>query len=622
MRFFYLTLGGIFFLFNTSYAQKSNFVRTAVERMMGEKLRGYPLAEMQQWQLMHPGEPLPGHLWQYPNNAASDRSGETVVSGNPEAESEVHAAINPADSANIIVSGIVQDPSNLFSPLDVPVRYTTNFGQTWQTSTVDFSPGTGFALVAGGGDPVIAFDKAGNAYLSWLVLTIDILSTPPVKLALYVSKSTNKGATWGTPVLIDEGKVPLEVLTGGAGTGDLVDKQWMAVDQTTGANEGALYVAYTRFEILDSVTSTAQILLRKKAKTSTTFTTPSVQVHTNNYGIVQFSSIAIDAAGRVHVTFFAGNSTTDMGIYHAVSTDGGVSFAPETKISDVYFPRLVGGTSLDSIAGISGDRLYPCPHVATGKTPGTLFCTWTANGLSSAQTAGYDIWFSKSTNNGQTWSAPVRINPGPDEEAHQFYASLYVNNTGTLCISYYDRSDDPTGTSTDYVITVSEDDGATFSTAQKASSTPSDFSKIGDLNAGFGIGEYTQVICTDYFAIPVWADGRSNDGDIDLYAAFIPLSNPASSTFEWSNLSDAFGVTIVNPAVRSANIAVQLKKATPVSVEIFALNGRTVVSDIQNNTLPEGRIERRYPLAAGMYMCKITTNFGSVVRKIIVGSEK
>ncbi|MEL6593539.1 MAG: T9SS type A sorting domain-containing protein, partial [Bacteroidota bacterium] len=42
-------------------------------------------------------------------------------------------------------------------------------------------------------------------------------------------------------------------------------------------------------------------------------------------------------------------------------------------------------------------------------------------------------------------------------------------------------------------------------------------------------GEYTQVIATDGYAIPVWADGRSNDGSVSIYAAWAPLSGPATA---------------------------------------------------------------------------------------------
>jgi hypothetical protein len=586
--------------------------------MMEEKLRGFNLEAAKAWAMEHPNTPIPPQVWQTGEQGVQERNADQLVSGNAEAESEVHAAINPADSANLIVAGIVQDPTNFTAPLNIPVRYTKDFGQTWATSSIDFNGNaSALAFTAGGGDPVIAFDKSGNAYLSWLVLTLDFLADPPVTLALYASKSTNKGQTWSTPTLIDKGEVDASVLAGGAGTGDLVDKQWMVVDQTSGPNEGNLYVSYTRFEIIDSVTSTAQILFKKKPKNSTAFSANPVQVNTNDYGIVQFSSIVVDEAGAIHVAFFGGNSASSMALYHSVSTDGGATFSAENKISNVYFPRLVGLDSNDTIPGISKDRLYPCPHLAVGKTPGTLYCTWTSNGLINALTSGFDVWFTKSVNGGANWGTAKKINAGSDPAAHQFYSSIFVNSAGTVCLSYYDRTDDPTGLNTDYVLATSTNEGLTFSTAVKASSTPSDFGQIGALNAGFGIGEYTQVVATPHFAIPVWADGRTNDGNIELYAAFIPISG-ASGTYEWGSITDALEVKVPNPTKQAISLMIDLKKASTLNIQIFDMQGKLIHSEAQQTIQPAGSLQRRYPVVAGTYACKVETAFGAVVRKVVV----
>jgi hypothetical protein len=618
MRLFFLFLFGATCAFQTAHAQNNKIINHATERILEEKLRGYDIKAMVQWQKDHPGEPLAGRLLlKGTTPAAQSRDADQIVATNPEAESEVHAAINPADSANILVAGVIQDPSNFTAPLDIPVRYTKNFGQTWQTSTIDFSPSTGFAVVAGGGDPVIAFDKSGKAYLSWLVLTIDFLATPPITLALYNSTSNNKGQTWGAPVLIDKGTISLEALTGGGGSGDLVDKQWMATDQSATATEGNLYVSYTRFEIIDSVTSTAQILLKKKAKTSNTFSATPVQVHTNTYGVVQFSSIVVDAAGRVHVSFFGGNSITDMALYHTVSTDAGATFAPETKISDIFFPSLVDEPTTDTIPGVATDRLYPCPHIVVGKGANTLIATWTSNGLTSALTPGYDIWLAKSTNNGNTWSTPKKINPGTNPDAHQFYSALNVSPSGTLCVSYYDRTEDPSGTKTHYVLATSNDDGATFKPSVNATSEASDFSAIGSLNGGFGIGEYTQVVTTPYYAIPVWSDGRTNDGNIELYAAFIPITG-TSSLYEWGNITNAFDVVVKNPSTQSIDLQINMKKTSAVRVQILTSDGRLVADDSGNNAVVSGSINRHFDVQPGTYYCKIETAFGAVVRKVLV----
>ncbi len=602
----------------TLSAQNRNPARAAAHRMLGEKLRGYDLSTIYQWMLDHPGEPLPGHLWPVAGSAgAANRDADQVVSENDLAESEVHAAINPADSNNIIVSAIVQDPSNATSPLNVPVHYTKNFGQTWQNSSVQFNPIPG-ALPAGGGDPVIAFDKSGKAYLSWLVLTLNILSNPPVKLTLYCSTSTNGGQTWGAPVKIDEGAVSIEVLFGGAGSGSLVDKQWMATDQSATANEGNLYVSYTRIDILDTSTATTNVYLKRKLKNSTAFSATPVKINTNDYAVVQFSSIAVDQEGTVHVSFFAGTSIFDMGLYYAQSTDAGLTFSTEKKISALYYPGYLStGATGDSISGVSADRLYPCPHIALGKTPGTIYAAWTANGKTSQLTDGYDIWFSKSVNNGLTWSAAKTINPGTDESAEQFYSAIAVNADGVICVSYYDRTDDPNGASTHYVVAYSFDEGETFQPSVAASTAPSDFSAIGGLNAGFGIGEYTQVVCAPHTAIPVWADGRTNDGNIEIYAAFLSIGNAPTGAHEWGVVSGLFDVSAPSPVKGPLEIKVDLKKTSKIDVQVFDNNGRLLARKSENTPQTEGLYVYPFDLRPGTYICRVSTDFGVKVIKLL-----
>jgi hypothetical protein len=600
-------------------AQNRNPSRVAAHRTLEEKLRGYDVPAAYQWMVEHPGEQLPGHLWtMIDTDATTSRDADQLVSGNAQAESEVHAAINPIDSNNIIVAAIVQDAANALSPLNVPVHYTKNFGQTWQNAAVQFNPIPG-ALPAGGGDPVIAFDKSGKAYLSWLVLTLNLLSTPPVKLTLYNSTSTNGGQSWGTPVKIDEGAISLEVLLGEAGTGTLVDKQWMATDQSTTAHEGNLYVSYTKIDIIDSLTANTNIFLKRKPKSSNTFSANPVQLNTNTYGIIQFSSIAVDQEGGIHVSFFAGNSTFDMGVYHTLSTDGGLTFSVEKKIAPAYFPGYLNtAVTPDTISGISSDRLYPCPHIATGKTPGYIYAVWTANGKTTQLTAGYDIWFSKSNNNGLTWSAATTINPGTDETAEQFYPSIAVTSDGVVCVSYYDRTGDPNGSSTNYVVACSFDEGDSFQSAITASTTPSDFGAIGELNGGFGIGEYTQVVCAPHTAIPVWSDGRTNDGNIEIYAAFLPVNNGSVTTHEWGVVSSLFDVVAPTPSKGNVVVNIDLKKASKVSIQIFANNGKLIACETGTNPQNEGSHNFRFDLKPGVYFCNITTDFGVKIKKVVV----
>ena len=240
----------------------------------------------------------------------------------------------------------------------------------------------------------------------------------------------------------------------------------------------------------------------------------------------QFSFLDVDANGNVHITF---SGVTSNGVYffHTVSEDGGKTYSNPVVISQYYGTEINAGAKEDVI-GINYGRLYPCPQLAIDKSgganAGNLYFTWTANGISSNIGQGLDIYFSKSTDNGKTWSQPMVVNDDEkNDNTQNYYSSLAVNEDGVVALVWYDRRDDPQNTLTHYYIAYSFDGGNTFTKNVPISTAATDFTYIGQNNGNFGIGEYNQTVMTKGYAIPVWADGRTNDGNINIYSAFVPI---------------------------------------------------------------------------------------------------
>ena len=131
---------------------------------------------------------------------------EILVSDHGEPESELHAAINPTDTNNIIVGVMRNNPNLALNPLEFPVYYSTDFGATWTQSSFNGVQTNGL-LLAGGGDPVLVFDSEGNAYLSWLTLSINPVDFSG-EMVLHFAKSADMGATWTTfDKPIDKGNI-------------------------------------------------------------------------------------------------------------------------------------------------------------------------------------------------------------------------------------------------------------------------------------------------------------------------------------------------------------------------------------------------------------------------------
>ncbi len=550
------------------------------------------------------------------------RDQDKFINFTPEPESEFHAAINPTDTNNIIICSMRNNPENFLAPLTFPVFYTKDFGATWEVS--EFDGTTAGSFIIGGGDPIIVFDTEGTAYLCWLTLTTDLIFSTTI--ALRYAYSTDGGATW-TEIKepLDSGNAGsiLDILGGGDVNGDFkfVDKEWLSVDRSNSPFRNTIYASYLTIETFgDSLVT--NITLRKKTAESTTFTDSSVVVNTTAYKLVQFTSIDVDNEGTVHVTFAGTPDSLNWQLYYTNSKDGGATFLPESKIADFHIPRLSGDEPESNIIGIDGQRLYPCPQLAVDKsdlsTEGNLYFVWTANGGVEKKTEGLDIYFSRSTDGGRTWATPSVLNDDGLKNSHQFYPSIAINEKGKIVISWYDRRDDPENIQTLYYMTYSENGGETFVPNFAVSTAASDFSKIGDKNAAFGIGEYTQTLATSHYGIPIWADGRTNDGNIDIYLALVPLDgNSAVTSVQTVSPTLTVNGPNPNPFGVTTQVQVNLKTRTELVANVFSIDGK-LVKTVANGTFSAGiHTLNIQDLAIGEYILTIQTNNSQVSKKLI-----
>lgn len=559
------------------------------------------------------------------SNWVMNNAGEINISSTEDPESEVHAAINPLDANNIIASAIQWKQGALLPELKVPVYYTRDFGATWQQSTFDIGERLPFTtFVAGGGDPIIVFDNKGTAYFSWLTLTLDIL-TQETLMKLHWAVSEDGGETWEeSPTLLDLGEIEGSLIDQSNLKGRLVDKQWMASD----LNNGNLYAAYVEIGVEDSVTVNYRIMTKTKHPDSLNFG-PAVTVNSPEIAFAQFSSIDVASDGSVHVTF-AGIPAVDsvMYIYHAMSKDEGKTYTAPQAISPVHIPCFPPGFSSGcNIVGIDSSRMYPSPHVKVdrsgGEYDGNVYAIWAGDGYQTKVTEGVDIFFARSLDGGTTWTAPIILNNDENPDLHQFHPSIYVNDVGTLIVTWYDRREDPNNVLTKYYMTYSTDGGETFVDDFPVSAEASDFSEIGSGNANFGIGEYTQVIATSEVAIPFWADGRENNGNIDIYSANISLVNENSTSVESvQKIQAALTIDLLtpNPAKDKAMLTLDLKRGSEIQASLTAIDGQRV-SNLFTQTLTPGVHQFNIDvtnLPNGIYVLQVNGAIGKDQRKLVV----
>lgn len=551
-----------------------------------------------------------------PSHKNSRSFTENIVSASTDVESEVHAAINPTDSNNIVVSsnfvggGFLPDRTNY-------IYYSNDFGSTWNTSNFITAPLTQNAFIAGGGDPNFAFTDQGKLYFSWINLWFDAMFNS--HFDLFWAYSFDGGNAW----FRDSVNNAIGKSQGAGFNIGAFDKQWMATDNTpSSAHYGNLYCCFMEAP----AGGMPSIGVRKKLSSSNVFDTVSVQVNSATYKFIQFSSIAVDYSGNVHVSFFASVDSVTYSLYHAKSTDGGISFSAENKISDVNLPVFSFDSQTDSIRGVQASRLYPCSYIAADNTAGAhsnnLYMVWTANGISSKLSNGADVYFSRSTNGGANWSAAQVLNDNTTNlSTDQYYPAITVSPLGRVIVMWCDRRNDAQNNSTDVFLAYSNDGGQTFQPNVPVTSAATNFSTVGAANGGFGIGEYNCVLATNSFAIPVWADGRTNDGDLNLYCAMVNLDNPQVGIQSMTTINSALKISSLfpNPAQDVLNLEYETSQSGSLKTEILNAEGKIVFAETAKE-IQQGKGTKKISvsnLAAGNYFLKTDFNGGFNLRKFI-----
>jgi hypothetical protein len=287
------------------------------------------------------------------------------------------------------------------------------------------------------------------------------------------------------------------------------DKEWMAVDRSNNpATKGNIYVSWTLFTNTGRYTERGAIVISRSTDGGKTFS-PRKVISLQGQVDVQGSYPAIGPNGEVYVLYYSdqgegGSNAT--ALYIAKSTDGGATFPSVRKVSNITFPP-------SPLPG-SKFRIFILPTLAVDPRTGALYATW--NDYRNGDT---DVLLASSTNGGQTWSEPKRVNNDPaGRRSDQFFPTLIVGSDSAVHLLWLDRRDDPNNKKYVPYYARSTDGGSTFSQNYPVARVQS------DPDVGF-----QGTLIGDYIAIDVsgdakrvytaWVDTRNGDQDI-YFSAF------------------------------------------------------------------------------------------------------
>ena len=410
----------------------------------------------------------------------SSKVGTNVdVSNEAYPQSETSIAIDPSNPTHL-VSG-----SNEIFTLPMAGYYSSDSGATWNGVSLPLPPAIRTNGYDFGSDPSVAWDTHGNVYYSYIVVFFGA-GFGVVGSEMAVARSSDAGKTWNATYFDFQ-----------TNEGTFVDKPMITVDNSsTSPRAGTIYVGFDH----TGGNKRNAVFVSSSTDGGLSFSAPvqaSATTNGNNGGIG--ANPFVSPNGDVHVAW---QDYANSAVRTSTSTDGGTTWGPSLTIAPTAAPFAL---SLPSIAS-RGARLTPScdSDISGGPDRGTLYCSWFDGTLS----AGTNVFVSHSSDDGTTWSRPVRVNDVAAGD--QYYQWLAVDPvTGSVDLSWYDTRLDPSRQSVNVYLASSGNGGLSFSPNVLVSSAPSNEEVGTTIDTGNQYGDYEGLDAYGGVAHPVWTDHRS-----------------------------------------------------------------------------------------------------------------
>ncbi|MGC6431153.1 MAG: hypothetical protein ACON5F_08940 [Jejuia sp.] len=396
--------------------------------------------------------------------------------------SEITITTNPKNYNEIVIASMRNG-----SP--IIINTSNDGGKSWKQS----------AFAKGIADPVLTYGDNNTAYLTYLDFDKNMVMS--------LATSTDGGKNWQAKALQLDGKA--------------ADRQWIKRDNSKNSPYyGSLYLSY--FHPEDGL----DIHIIKVDKEGNVG--ENHKVHSTTYPYVQNPTLDVSIKGDIVICFVAGDKNGRRKIMAVHSTDGSKTFSKESLVSEIYMFKE--GKHVSDVIGFGpgdanrlGNSLQMAIDKSKGPYSGRVYLTWT-DFVKNKPEEGMNVLLSHSDNHGITWSTPMIVNDDNIASSHQYYSAIDVNPSGVVCLSWYDRRSDPANdVLTDFYFSHSTDGGATFQKSIKVNSETSDHTAVTNGLMTFGVGEYNALASNENEAYVVWADGRENNGDMNIYFAKVKL---------------------------------------------------------------------------------------------------
>jgi hypothetical protein len=255
-----------------------------------------------------------------------------------------------------------------------------------------------------------------------------------------IHRSTDGGATW-------EG--PFDVLPATSAT-SLQDKEWCAVDPES----GRLFVSWTRVE------NTVFSLMVTYSDDGGLSWSPAATLGTGGQGTV----IACDPDGPNVYLAWRATVGTLRAIRFVRSTDNGLNWSPSVALAPSY-PEVIPPYGLDFAISL--------PSLTVNPGDGGIELVYPASADGTPASDFGDIFYRRSNDGGQAFSAPVALDAFPGTDRAQFFPTVSAADDGRIDVFWYDESAGATVSDlTDLFYTFSTDLGTSWSSPVPVTASP------------------------------------------------------------------------------------------------------------------------------------------------------
>jgi len=412
---------------------------------------------------------------------------------------EPWVAVNPTagGSAANVVAVWQQDRWSNMGARGLVAGYSFDGGSRWAQTPLPFS-----ACAPGGlpfpraTDPWVSFGPDGTAYAVAISLSVPGPDLLPNDSAVAAATSTDGGRTWRN----------LRVIGADRGTSQFFnDKATVTADP---ARPGVAYVIWQRLDASDPGFFTVAAWLSETEDGGGSWSEPRVVARPGPYNEAFGNRILIDPrTGTLYNVFnwiirsgVRPSPEHENNVAFQKSTDGGETWSEPLIITPL---QTVGVVDSGTGAAVRTASRIPSPAI-DGRT-GRLYVAWQDARLNAGQ---YDeILICSSDDGGASWTPPVRVSASNGGAA--FVPSLSIGRAGLLGATYYafrSPAAETEGSLTDYWLTVSADDGASFGDAIRLGQ-PFDLRAAPDAG-GYFVGEYQGLAGLDSGFLAVFVQNR------------------------------------------------------------------------------------------------------------------